>query len=639
MKQETDANRKNNGPSEKARSRRVYVLSLAALGIVYGDIGTSPLYAIKECFHGDYGIVPNQGNILGVLSLVVWALLMVVTLKYLTFILRADNHGEGGVIALTSLVRSQIFTKRDRKWFLVALGLFAGSLLYGDGMITPAISVLSAVEGLMIIAPDFQPYVIPCTVLVLALLFLFQSRGTAKVGSLFGPVTLIWFSVIGIMGLYQIVRNPSILVAINPLYGATFLATNHLHGFLVLGAVFLVVTGAEALYADMGHFGRTPIRLAWFAVVLPALLCNYFGQGALLLAHPEQAHHPFYALVPSWALIPMVILATVATIIASQAVISGAFSLTRQAIQIGYLPRLQIIHTSATKIGQIYIPQVNWMLMVATIILVLGFRTSSKLAAAYGVAVTTTMLVATILFFVIALQRWRWNRLATGLLVSLFLVVDLSFFGANIIKVTHGAWFPLVVGGVAFTLMITWKKGRELLAMKMKARSEPIEQFLARISADPPVRVVGNGVFLSGNTGIAPPALRHNLAHNKILHSRIAILTIATKEISRVPRNEKVEVSELGSGFYSVFAQFGFMEDPNVPYVLALAREKGLEGFELEDSSFFLGRERLLPSKEPGMYWWQSHLFSFMSRNATSATAFFHIPPEKVVELGAQIEI
>jgi KUP system potassium uptake protein len=542
------------------------------------------------------------------------------------------------VIALTSLVRSQIFSDRSRKWFLVAIGLFAGCLLYGDGMITPAISVLSAVEGLRIITPTFQPYVVPCTVLILALLFLVQSRGTAKVGALFGPITLVWFTVIGSLGLRQVVHNPAILAAFNPWYGASFIARNHLHGFLVLGAVFLVVTGAEALYADMGHFGRRPIRLAWFVLVLPALLCSYLGQSALLLVRPEESHHPFYALVPGWLLIPMVLLATAATIIASQAVISGAFSLTRQAIQIGYLPRLHIVHTSASRAGQIYIPQVNWMLMVSTIVLVLGFHSSSQLAAAYGVAVTTTMLVATILFFVIARRRWRWSRLAAGVPAAVFLIVDGCFFGANIMKIAHGAWFPLLIGGGAFTLMITWKRGRELLAHKMATRAEPLEDFLARIAADPPVRVAGNAVFLSGNPDIAPPSLRHNLVHNKILHSKIAILAIATKEIPRVPRDEKVEVAEVGSGIFRIFARFGFMEQPNVPYILALAREKGLD-FELEESSFFLGRERLIASKEPGMSRWRSCLFSFMSRNAVGATAFFRIPPERVVELGAQIRI
>jgi KUP system potassium uptake protein len=625
-------------PPKHVHGRRLYLLSLTALGVVYGDIGTSPLYAIRECFHGEYGIEPNPHNILGVLSLMVWALLIVVSLKYLTFILRADNNGEGGVIALTSLVRSHIFTERGKRWFLVGLGLFGASLLYGDGMITPAISVLSAVEGLRIITPVFQPYIIPVTCVILALLFLLQRRGTAGVGRLFGPITLLWFGIIGVLGIRQIVQNPSVLSAVNPWHGVSFLATNHLHGFLVLGAVFLVVTGAEALYADMGHFGRRPIRLAWFAVVLPALLSNYFGQGALLLVHPEAAHHPFYALVPGWSLIPMVILATAATIIASQAVISGAFSLTRQAIQIGYLPRLQIVHTSATEMGQIYVPQVNWMLMVATIGLVIGFQTSSKLAAAYGVAVTTTMLIATMLFYVVARQRWRWSRLTAGIPVALFLIVDLAFFGANIIKITHGAWFPLVIGAASFTLMTTWKKGRDLLADKMRQVSEPIEGFLRRIAEEPPARVPGKAVFMSGNPGVAPLSLQHNLTHNKILHSEVAILSIAAEELPRVPREEKVEVTEIGQGFYKVSARFGFMEEPNVPYVLALAREKGLD-FELADTSFFLGRERFLPGKTPGMRLWRSKIFAFMSRNAVGATAFFRIPPEQVIELGAQIEI
>jgi KUP system potassium uptake protein len=634
----TDSRDAQHGSDQEAGGKRLYWLSLAALGVVYGDIGTSPLYAIRECFHGEYGIDPSPDNVLGVLSLMIWSILLVVTLKYLTFILRADNNGEGGVVALTALVRSQIFAERGRKWFLVALGLFGGALLYGDGMITPAISVLSAVEGLRIITPNLQPYVIPVTVVILTLLFLVQRRGTAGVGMLFGPITLVWFCVIGILGLREVIRDPVVLGAINPWHGLTFLAANRLHGFLVLGAVFLVVTGAEALYADMGHFGRRPIRLAWFAVVLPALLCSYFGQGALLIARPEEANHPFYGIVPDAILIPMVVLATAATIIASQAVISGAYSLTRQAIQIGYLPRLQIIHTSRTEIGQIYIPQINWMLMVTTIALVLGFQTSSKLAAAYGVTVTTTMWITTILFYAVARQRWGWNRLAAGLLAGAFLVIDLAFFGANIMKIFHGAWFPLLIGAVTFMLMTTWKKGRELLAERMQARSESLDRFVANITAEPPLRVAGKAVFLSGNPGITPPSLRHNLKHNKVLHSEVAVLTIATKEIPRVPRDEKVEVNEIGPGFYGVEARFGFMEEPNVPYVLALAEEKGMH-FELDETSFFLGRERLLPRKEPGMRLWRSNIFAFMSRNALNATAFFHIPPEQVVELGAQIEI
>lgn len=627
-----------NERSTDPRGRRLYVLAVAALGVVYGDIGTSPLYAIRECFHGKYGIDPSYDNVLGVLSLMVWALVIVVSLKYLTFILRADNHGEGGIIALTSLLRSDIFGTRGRRWFLVGLGLFGASLLYGDGMITPAISVLSAVEGLRIVAPKFQSYVIPLTVVILGLLFLFQRSGTAKVGSLFGPIMVVWFTVIGVLGIREVFHTPSVLAAVNPAYGVAFLLNNHLHGFFVLGAVFLVVTGAEALYADMGHFGRRPIRIVWFVLVLPALLCNYFGQGALLLTQPLQAHHPFYALVPGWSLIPMVVLATAATIIASQAVISGTFSLTRQAIQIGYMPPMKIVHTSATEIGQIYIPQVNWMLMVMTIVLVLTFKSSSTLAAAYGVAVTTTMVLSTILFYVVATRRWQWNKIGAGLLVGVFLAVDVTFFGANIMKITHGAWFPLAIGGVAFTLMTTWKKGRELLAAKMSARSEPIGEFLEKIASDGPLRVEGKAVFMSGNVGVAPPALRRNLTHNKVLHNEVVLMAIVAKDIPRVPRAQKVDVAEIGRGFHRVVAHFGFMEEPNVPYVLALAREKGLN-FNLDETSFFLGRERLLPRSDVGMPYWRAAVFAFMSRNAIGATAYFHIPPEQVIEVGAQIEI
>jgi KUP system potassium uptake protein len=596
------------------------------------------LYAFRECFHGDYGIAVTPQNVLGVLSLMFWALMIIVTAKYLVFMLRADNHGEGGVIALAALISQSGAAGVKKGFVLLAMGLFGASLLYGDGMITPAISVLSAVEGITIIAPVFEPYVIPATIGLLVGLFVLQRRGTRGVGILFGPVTLVWFCVLAVLGLRSLLRHPQIVFAINPWHAFQFILRNHMPGFLVLGAVFLVVTGAEALYADMGHFGRRPIRLAWGTVVLPALLINYFGQGALLLYEPELASHPFYALAPHWALIPLVVMATAATIIASQAIISAAFSLTRQAIQLGYLPRLKIVHTSTTEMGQVYIPQVNWLLMIGTIALVLGFGSSSKLAAAYGVAVTTTMLIETVLFYVVARKRWGWSRLAAGGPVILFAVVDLSFFSANISKITHGAWFPLLIGAFVYLLLTTWRKGRSILADKLYSKNPTLEDFVAGLAASSPARVPGKAVFLAGNPSAAPPALVQNLKHNKIIHDATAILTIKTEEIPKVPRDEKVTVKNLGQSIYVITARYGFMEDPNVPHVLALAREKGLD-FSLEDISFFIGRERIMPDRKPLMPVWRERIFSFLSRNAVGATAFFHIPPEQVVEFGSQVEI
>jgi len=618
--------------------RGLAALSLAALGVVFGDIGTSPLYAVRECFHGEYGITPTPANILGVLSLMFWALIIIVTLKYLTFILRADNHGEGGVIALTSLIRSRNANAKRSRWMLVALGLFGASVLYGDGMITPAISVLSAVEGIRIITPDFKPYIIPATIIILAGLFALQHRGTARMGTLFGPVILVWFCCIAVIGSISIARHPQVLAAILPWHGILFLLNNHVHGFLVLGAVFLVVTGAEALYADLGHFGRKPIRLAWLGLAFPALLLNYFGQGALLIWKPEEAHHPFYALVPSWALIPMVILATAATIIASQAVITGAYSLTRQAIRLGYLPRLRIVHTSAKHFGQVYVPFVNWILMLATISLVLGLRSSSKLAAAYGVAVTSTMLIATILFYVVARERWGWSRPVAAVPALLFLCVDIAFWGANVSKLFHGAWFPLLVGGIVFTLMVTWRRGRELLAAEFKTRTTSWEEF-QKSSLDPaPQRVNGNVVYMSGSPDVVPLALLHNLAHNKVLHSNIALLHIAYELTPRVPYDQKVEVAKLGQGFHKIVAHYGFMEVPSISNILSLAHEKGVD-FKIDKTSFFLGREKLLPSKGGGMSLWRKKLFSFMSRNALDVSTFYDLPADRVVEVGIQLRL
>ena len=638
MGEETVKNQELDKASQGLGGHSLAKLSLAALGVVYGDIGTSPLYAIRECFHGEYGITVTTANVFGVLSLIFWALIIIVTVKYLTFILNADNQGEGGVMALTALIRPGILKRTRARWFLVAAGIFAASLLYGDGMITPAISVMSAVEGMRVITPLFKPLVIPATIVILGTLFFLQSRGTGGVGALFGPVVLFWFTIIALLGLVEIIRHPQVLAAVAPWYGLEFLRRNQLHGFLVLGAVFLVVTGAEALYADLGHFGRRPIRLTWIALVLPALLLNYFGQGALLITRPEVAEHPFYALVPSWAMVPMVLLATAATIIASQAVITWAFSLTRQAMQLGYLPRLTVVHTSARHMGQIYVPQVNWILMVCTIGLVVGFRSSSKLAAAYGVAVTSTMLVSTILFYIVAREKWGWSRLAAGFLVSVFLLVDFTFFSANVSKIMHGAWFPLVIGGIVFTLMTSWRRGRELLAGQLRASTLTLSEFQETIRVSSPSRVNGQAVFLTGNPEVAPAALVNNLKHNKILHSEIALLHFITEEIPRVPLEKKVSVDKLGSGFYKVVASFGFMEDPNIALVLTLMGEQSLD-FTMENISFFLGREKIIPGKRLAMSVWRSKLFAFLSRNAQEAATYYNIPGDQVIEVGVRLEL
>ena len=618
---------------------RLAILTVTAFGVVFGDIGTSPLYAIRECFHGSHAVPVTSGNVLGVLSLVFWSLVLVISIKYLAVVMRADNRGEGGILALMALVHPSRPDRRGRpRRVVLMLGLFGAALLYGDGMITPAISVLGAVEGLQVATPVFQPYVIPITITILVCLFLFQRHGTARVGAVFGPVTLVWFIVLALLGMSQIVRQPHVLAAINPLYAVEFFARSSWHGFAILGTVFLVVTGGEALYADMGHFGLRPIRLGWFAAVLPALLLNYFGQGALLLADATAAVNPFYRMAPGWGLYPLIVLATAATVIASQAVISGAFSLTRQAIQLGYSPRARIEHTSSDEIGQIYLPAVNWALMLSTVSLVLGFGSSSALAAAYGVAVTSTMVITTLLLYVVMRERWGWSRLAAGPLSAGFLAIDLAFFGANIIKVPHGGWFPLVVAGGIFTLMVTWKRGREILAERLPEKALPLPMVLADFAQDPPRRVPGTAVFMTGDPDGTPIALLHNLTHNKVLHERVIIVSVLTDQTPRVPSPDRVAVEDLGHGFYRVTARYGFMEDPDIPRILERCREFGLDVC-VEDATFFLGRETLLATDRPGMAIWREKLFAFMSRNALRATAYFRIPAERVFEVGAQVEL
>jgi len=619
---------------------RLSSMSLAALGIVFGDISTSPIYAIRECFHGEYGISPTHGNITGVLSLMFWSLLMIVCMKYLIFVFRADNRGEGGVIALTALIRGKTNTasQDNRRLGMVAIGLFAACLLYGDGMITPAISVLSAVEGIGIVTPMFDSYIIPLTILILCALFLIQRHGTARVGGLFGPVILIWLCFLALTGVLQVFQSPQVLKAVYPWHAARFLIANKLHGFMVLGAVFLVVTGTEALYADMGHFGTRPIRLTWFAVVFPALTLSYFGQGALLLGRPEAASHPFYAMVPSWAMWPTVILATLSTIIASQAVISGAFSLTRQAIQLGYLPRLKVQHTSAAQMGQIYVAPVNWMLMACTIALVIGFQSSSKLAAAYGVAVTSTMLITTTLFFAVARKRWQWPLFLAAPLAGIFFLIDVPFFLANISKVLHGAWFPLVIGAVFFTVMLTWSKGRRIVGEQLRKIMPPLHQFIVDLSSNPPIKIDGQAVFLTGTPHTVPVALAKNVKHNRVIHSQTILLHFWVDDVPRVPNLEKIKTEKLGSGFFRIIARYGFMEDFRLDNVLELAREQGVD-INKETTTFFIGREKLITGEKPKFSRWRANLFIFLSRNAADAGLFFNLLADQVIEVGVRLEI
>jgi KUP system potassium uptake protein len=621
------------------RGRYLATLSLVALGVVYGDIGTSPLYAMREAFHGPHAIAVTAGNILGVLSLIFWSLALVVTIKYHIVIIRADNKGEGGVLALMALVHgTRLARGLSPRRVIIMLGIFGAALMYADGALTPAISVMSAVEGLAVATPALASWVVPVTIVILTGLFLFQSRGTVSVGSVFGPVMLLWFLTIAVLGVSQILREPAVLGAVSPVHAARFFLEDPGRGFLVLGAVFLVVTGGEALYADLGHFGHRAIQIAWFSIPLPALLLNYFGQGALLLREPGAAMNPFYLLAPTWALFPLIAVATAAAIIASQAVISGAFSLTRQAIQLGYCPRLQIEHTSSREIGQIYLPAVNWGLMVLTFALVFGFRTSSNIAGAYGVALSTLMVITTLMFYVMSREVWRWSFTRAALVSGLFLTIDLAFLAANALKIPHGGWVPLAIGAVVFMLMMTWKRGREILSKRLQEKSVPLNILMADLAAEPPLRVPGTAVFMSGNPGRTPPALVHNLAHNKVLHEKVVFLTVLTEEVPHVPASERVAVKPLGKGFHSVGARYGFMEDPSILDMIERCGEKRL-AISLEASTFFLGREVLVSTERPGMARWRERLFAFMSRNALPATAFFQIPSSQVFEVGVQVEL
>jgi KUP system potassium uptake protein len=627
-------------PEEHPTGKRLAVLSLTALGVVYGDIGTSPLYAIKECFKPEYGLAPTPVNVYGVLSLIVWALMLVISVKYVLFILRADNRGEGGVLALLALVQSGARRRGDtrRRNVLIALGLIGGAFLYGDGIITPAISVLSAVEGIEIATPALHRFIVPIAFVIIAALFAVQRFGTARVGTTFGWITLTWFLSIAAIGVMEIARGPEVLWALNPWNGVRFFFDHPMLSFVVLGAVVLVITGGEALYADMGHFGKRPIRMVWFGLVFPALLLNYFGQGALLLRDPTAIENPFYLLTPRPLLIPMLFVATAATIVASQALISGAFSLTQQAVQLGYMPRMTIRHTSAREAGQIFIPEVNKALAVGTLMLVVGFGSSAALGGAYGVAVTGTMAITTLLFVAVAQQRWSWKPRQVAVFLILFLTIDIAFFASNLLKVPHGGWVPLVVAVIVYTLMTTWKRGRTLLANILRRSSLPLDLFLRDVGNRKPVRVPGTAVFMTSDPEGTPVVLLHHLKHNKVLHQQVMLMSIISQEVPEVPDEERVRVERLPEQFVRVIARYGFMETPNVPEILEYCQESGIPHLKENEVSFFLGRERLIPIGASRMARWRKKLFGVMSRNAQGATEFFEIPPNRVVELGAQIE-
>ena len=623
---------RKSGPSSHA------ALTLGALGIVYGDIGTSPLYVMKTVFDPANGLALNQANLIGIVSLIFWSLMVVVTLKYVTLIMRADNHGEGGIMALLALASSSVADKPKLRHTLLMIGVFGAALFYGDGVITPAISVLSAVEGLELAVPSLTPYVVQITLVVLVGLFMLQKHGTAGIGMVFGPVMVIWFVVLGGSGIVHLVQAPAILAALNPIAGFEFALRHGWLAFVALGSVVLALTGAEALYADMGHFGAGPVRLSWFALVLPALALNYFGQGALLLAHPGALENPFFRMFPQWALVPMVLLATAATVIASQAVISGAFSMTKQAIQLGFLPRFRIMHTSAKEIGQIYVPSVNTALLIAVIAAVVGFRTSTALGAAYGIAVTGTMMITTFLTFYVLRYAWKFSLLPTLLATGFFFLIDLTFFSANLLKIVDGGWFPLVIGAIIFVGMVTWARGRELLSSSLRADAIELKPFLKSILADPPMRAPGTAVFMNGETDLTPTALLHNLKHNNVLHETNLFVTVNTLDVPWVPFAERARAALLCKGCWSVTLQFGFKNDVDVPAALALLQVQGID-LDPMTTSYFLSRATVVPTLGGGMAPWREKLFANMHRNAASVADFMNLPPNRVVELGTKVQI
>lgn len=618
-----------------ASNKPLSLLMLGAIGVVYGDIGTSPLYALKECFSGQHGLPMSEANVMGLLSLIFWFIMLVVTFKYVSVIMRADNHGEGGSLALLSIV-TRITRNSALASVVAVLGVFAAALFYGDSMLTPAISVLSAVEGLGVAAPALDHFVVPLTLVIITGLFMIQSRGTASVGVLFGPVMCLWFLVLAVLGVVNIIRVPSVLWALSPTHAIGMFVQSPWVTFVALGSVVLALTGAEALYADMGHFGKRPIRLSWLWIILPSLTLNYFGQGALLLEHPEAVRSPFFNMVPQWALLPMVLLATAATVIASQAVISGAFSVTRQAVQLGLLPRISTVHTSESEEGQIYIPFINWTLFYFVVLLVLGFRSSSNLAAAYGVAVTGTMLIDSLLLTLVMFLLWRWKAWIAVSMALLFIAVDAVFFAANSIKIPHGGWFPLAIGIVIFTMLTTWKRGRALMAKSMRDSTIPMEAFLA--DTDNILRVPGTAVFMTATEEGIPSSLLHNLKHNKVLHEKVVLLTVYTLDHPYVDINERIRLTNLGRGIYRLVINFGYMDYHDVPQALQQCAGQGLR-FEAMDTSYFLNRETLIPSKKPGMARWREVLFAWMVRNAATPMKVFRLPPNRIIELGQQVQI
>jgi KUP system potassium uptake protein len=620
--------------AEPMDRRRELKLALAALGVVYGDIGTSPLYSVRECFTGVHGVPVVRENVLGVLSLVFWSLTLIISVKYLLYVLRADNKGEGGILALTALASSSRRVSRVYP-VLIAFGAFGASLLCGEGVITPAISVLSAVEGLGIAAHALKDWITPITILILVGLFTIQRRGTASVGAVFGPITALWFTSLALLGGHQLLQNPGVLVSVNPIYAVSFLVTNGHVGLIVLGSVFLVVTGGEALYADLGHFGRHPIRLAWFSLVFPSLLLNYMGQGALLLGHPDAKENPFYRMVPEWALYPMIALSTAATVIASQALITGVYSLTRQAIMLGLLPRLSVRHTSEDERGQIYVPSANWILMLLTIGLVLEFKTSSNLAAAYGIAATLTMMTTTVLAFFLTRYGWGWSLGKALAVTACFLIPEIAFVSANVAKIKHGGWFPLALGALLCGTMLTWKRGREILAQRFREQLLPLADFFELTRVELPARVPGTAVFMTGSPDGTPPALLQNLMHNRVIHQRIVLMRLVTSDAARVNELQRFEKEDLGEGFCRLTGHYGFMEQPDAPKLLL---DAGVIQ-SIEHVTFFLGRENLIVTERPGMAKWRVALFSYLTRNAQPVTKFFNIPPDRVVEMGAQIAL
>ncbi|HEX9321102.1 MAG TPA: potassium transporter Kup [Xanthobacteraceae bacterium] len=614
-----------------------WTLTLGSIGVVYGDIGTSPLYAVRESVLAAVGPdnPASEPIVLGILSLIIWALLLIVTAKYILILLQANNNGEGGTLALMALANRAL---GGRGSFVILLGIISGALFYGDAMITPSLSVLSAIEGLKVATPAFEPYIVPITVVILIALFAVQSRGTARVAAFFGPITLVWFIAIAAAGIWHIAQNPAVLLAFNPIHGVVFLASHGIIGLLTLGAVFLVVTGSEALYADLGHFGPGPIRTAWLFVALPALTINYLGQGALVLADQKAIENPFFLLYPDWALLPMVLLATAATVIASQAVITGAYSLTRQAIQLGLLPRLEIRHTSEALAGQIYMSRVNWLLLIAVLLLVVMFRSSSALASAYGIAVTGTMVVTAMMALVVIWKDWKWSLLAAAALIVPFLIVDLTFLAANLLKVVEGGWVPLAIGALVMIIMYTWRRGTRLLFEKTRRQEMSLDDLVAMLERKPPQTVPGTAVFLTSDPSSAPTALLHSLKHYKVLHEKNVILTVDTAETPRVPASERVRIEPVGQTFSRVRLRFGFMETPNVPRALAIARKLGWQ-FDIMSTSFFLSRRSLRPAAHSGMPRWQDRLFIRLASIANDATDYFQIPTGRVVEVGTQVTI